>query len=112
MKKNGLIVRAILNFNMASFEYEIPLLIGINLDPNREQDVINFIKSQVKVAGIDKTIGKYDLCLVVFLESINKLDELKYKIRKQKGVRNIELNIWSKKHINFDNIDFSTNDGV
>ena len=112
MKTSGLIVRAVLNFNMASFEYEIALSIGMNVDPDKEQEVIEFIKNQGKVAGIDRTIGKYDLCLVVFLESINKIDELKYKIRKQKGVRNIELNIWSKRHFNFDNIDFLASDEV
>jgi hypothetical protein len=58
MKKSGLIVRAVLNFNMASFEYEIALSIGINVDPDKEQEVIDFIKNQGKVAGIDRTIGK------------------------------------------------------
>ncbi|HDQ06307.1 MAG TPA: Lrp/AsnC family transcriptional regulator [Candidatus Bathyarchaeota archaeon] len=106
MKKSGLIIKPVLTFNMAFFEYEIPLFIGVNLDPDREHDIIKFIKRQVIVAGINKTIGKYDLCLIVFAKSINELDELKYLIRKQKGVKNVELNIFSKKHFNFDNIDF------
>jgi Lrp/AsnC family transcriptional regulator for asnA, asnC and gidA len=109
MKKSGLIVKPVLGFNMAFFKYEIPLFIGVNLDPHREYDIIKFIKRQVKVGGINKTIGKYDLCLIVFAKSINELDELKHLIRKQKGVKNIELNIYSKKHFNFDNIDLIKN---
>ncbi|PVX23439.1 MAG: hypothetical protein CW716_12245 [Candidatus Bathyarchaeum sp.] len=105
MKESGLIVRRVLKFNMAFFGYDIGLLIGVNLEPNHEDSITKFIKSKVKVAGIDKTIGKYDLCLVVFAKSINELDELKYQLRKQKGVKDIELLIWSKNYQNFDNID-------
>ena len=109
MKKNGLIVKAVLSFNMPFFDYKIPLVIGINLDPDREHDIIKFIKRHVKVAGIDKTIGKYDLFMVAFAKNINELDELKYVLRKQEGVKNVELSIGSKDHFNFDNIDFISN---
>ena len=106
MKKSGLIYEFVLNINMEFFGYKIPLLIGVNLDPYCEHQIIKIIKSHVKVAGINKSIGKYDLCLVVFAKSINELDELKHLIRKQKGVENVELNIWSKNHFNFDKINF------
>lgn len=112
MKKSGLIVKSVLTFNMAFFECNLPLLLGVNLDPHRECAVINFIKRQVKVGGINRTVGKYDLCLIVFAKSINELDKLKHSIRKQKGVTNIELNIWSKEHFNFDNIDFIEDNGA
>ena len=111
MKKRGLIVRSVLKFNMAFFDYGIGLTVGVNLEHNQENNITQFIKSKVKVAGIDKTIGKYDLCLVVFAKSINELNDLKYQIRKHKGVKDIELFIWSKNHFNFDNIDFLQNNG-
>jgi DNA-binding Lrp family transcriptional regulator len=106
MKRSGLIYKNVLNINMEFFEYKIPLLIGVNLDPYFEHEIVKIIKSHVKVAGINKSIGKYDLCMVVFAENINELDELKYLVKKQKGVKNVELNIWSKNYFNFDNIDF------
>ena len=106
MKKKGLIYKFVMNINMEFFGYKIPLLIGINLDPYFEHEIVKIIKSHVKVAGINKSIGKYDLCIVVFAKNINELDELKYLVKKQKGVKNIELNIWSKNHFNFDKIDF------
>ena len=81
------------------------------MEPNQEDNITKFIKSKVKVAGIDKTIGKYDLCLVVFAKSINELNELKYQIRKHKGVKDIEFFIWSKNHFNLDKIDFLKNNG-
>ncbi len=109
MKKSGLIVKSILKVNMAFFKYHIGLLIGVNVEPDQEPNITKFIKSQVKVAGIDKTIGKYDLCLVVFAKSIKELDDLKYSLRKQKGVKNVELSIWNKTHFNFDTINFLEN---
>lgn len=106
MKRRGLISKFVLNINMEFFGYKIPVLIGVNLDPYFEDEIVKIIKSHVKVAGINRTIGKYDLCIVVFANNIQKLDELKYFVKKQKGVKNVELNIWSKNHFNFDNIDF------
>ena len=107
MKKRGLIYKFVLNLNMEFFGYKIPLLIGVNLDPHCENEIIKIIKSQVKVAGINRSIGKYDLCIVVFAKNLQELDQLKYLVNKHKGVKNVELNIWSKNHFNFDNIDFT-----
>jgi DNA-binding Lrp family transcriptional regulator len=106
MKKKGIIIKPVLNLNMPFFGYEIPLLIGVNLEYGQENKIINFVKSHVKVAGIDQTIGKYDLCLFVFAESVSKLDDLKNLVKKQQGVKKIEVNLWSKFHLNFDHIDF------
>lgn len=107
MEKSGLIINPLLTINMIFFGYKIPILVGVNLEPDKEESIIKFIKSQVKVAGIDRTIGKYDLCLFVFAENITKLDEMKHLIRKQKGVTKIEINIWDRFHFNFNNMDFT-----
>ena len=96
LKKNGVIINTTLLFNMSSLGYPYPALIGVNLDLNEEDKVSNLVRKHAKVAAIDRSIGKYDLCLFVFAQSINKMDELKLIIRKQKGVRNIEINIWGK----------------
>jgi hypothetical protein len=106
MKKNGLIVKAVLSLNMPFFGYNIPLLIGLNLDIKQEDRIMKLIKSQVIVAGIDRTIGKYDLSLFVFAKNILKLDKLKNYLLKQKGVKKIDINLWSKFHLNFNKIAF------
>lgn len=109
LKTSGLIVKAALNINMAYFDYPYPALIGVNLEPNQEHNIAKLIRKRTKVAGIDQTIGKYDLCLFVFAKTVNELDELKYLIRKQKGVRGIEINIWNKIRINYTNINLQNN---
>lgn len=109
LKKSGLIVRAALNINMACFDYPYPILIGVNVEHDQEHNITKLIRKNIKVAGIDHTIGKYNLCLFVFAKTVNELDKLKYLIRKQKGVKNIEINIWNKIHMNYTNINLQNN---
>ena len=104
MKANGLIVKPVLNINLAFFGYPYLLLIGVNLLPERENQIIEVIKQHTKVAGIDRTIGKYDLCLFVFAKNLNDLDRLKNLIKNQIGVTKIDINIWNQFQLNFGNI--------
>ena len=104
LKKNGVIVNSMLLLNMASFGYPYPALIGVNLDINDEDKIINLVRKHAKVGAIDRCIGKYDLCLFVFAQSIQKMDELKLIIRRQEGVNAIKINIWKNFHPNFTNI--------
>jgi DNA-binding Lrp family transcriptional regulator len=105
MKANGLIVKSALNINLAFFGYPYLLLIGVNLLPEKENQIIDVIKQHTKVAGIDRTVGKYDLCLFVFAENLNDLDRLKNLIKNQHGVTEIDVNIWSQFQLNYDNLD-------
>ena len=111
LKESGLIIKAALHINMASFGYPYPALIGVNLEPSKEHNITKLIRKHTKVAGIDQTIGKYDLCLFVFARNVDELDKLKYLIRKEKGVKGIEINIWNKIHMNYNNINLQ-NSGV
>lgn len=104
MKANGIIVKSVLNINLASFGYPYLLLIGVNLLPERENQIIEMIKQHTKVAGIDRTIGKYDLCLFVFAKNLNDLERLKNLIKNQKGITKIDINIWNQFQINTENI--------
>jgi DNA-binding Lrp family transcriptional regulator len=105
LEKNRLILRFVLPLNMASFGYQIPVLIGVNVENNHIQNIISLIKKHTKVAGIDKTFGKYNLCLFVFAKNVNDLERLKLIIRKEKGVKNIEISLWNKYYFNWGNLD-------
>lgn len=104
MKKSGLIIKSALYVNMVYLGFPYLLLIGVNVEPFREPDIVKLIKKHALVAGIDRTLGKYDLCLFVFAKNLDDLDRLKHLIRKQKGVMGIEINIWNKFHFNYGNI--------
>lgn len=104
MEKNQLILKSALLLNMDSFGYPVMATIGIDIEQEQEQKIIELVQEHTKVAGINQTIGNYDLCVFVFAESINDLDKLKQRIRKQIGIQNIDINIWHKLHFNYNNI--------
>jgi Lrp/AsnC family transcriptional regulator, leucine-responsive regulatory protein len=104
LKKNKLVIKPALIPNIEFFGYPLTVLIGVNLEKNQEKHIIELIQKHTKVAGIDQTIGNYDLCLFVFAKSVNDLDKLKQIINRQKGVKTIEVNIWHKIHDNYNNI--------
>jgi DNA-binding Lrp family transcriptional regulator len=105
MKTNGLIVKSALNVNLAFFGYPYPILIGVNLTLESENHVIELIKKHTKVAGINRTVGKYDLCLFVFAKDLKDLDRLKKLIKNQKGVIKMDVNLWSHVQLYYDNLD-------
>jgi hypothetical protein len=73
--------------------------------PQRDiQKVINIVKEHSVVAGIDQTNGHYDLCLFLFSKSVEELDNLKKLLIDEKNVRGVEINVWNKFEINYDNI--------
>ena len=108
MKKNGLLVKPFLSLNTAFFGYPHPVLIGINLNPTNEQDIIKLIKKHTIVAGVDKTYGEYDLCLFVFAKNLKDLDRLKNLIVNHIGVSKIDVYIWHEFHLNYSNINLLT----
>jgi DNA-binding Lrp family transcriptional regulator len=109
MKKKGLIVKAVLNIKMSSLGYPLPVLMGVALECNQdcsiESQIIELVKQHTKVAEIDHTLGKYDLCLLVFAKNWDELDKLKKLIRSQEGVRNVEINVSNKLHFNYSNLE-------
>lgn len=104
LEEEGMLSKAVLTPNMASFGYPYSVFVGINLKERIEDDVISLIKTHNKIAGIEKTIGRYDICLFIFSKSVEELNELKNQLIQMKGVYNIDINIWGKTILNYDNV--------
>jgi len=104
MSASGMIIKPVLSLNLAYFGYPYPVIIGVNLDPSIEQDIIKLITEHTIVAGIDQTFGEYDLCLFVFAKDLKGLDDLKNILIHQVGVFEIELHIWHDFTLNYSNI--------
>jgi len=104
LKKNKILIKPVLNINMENFGYKIMAVIGVNVDSNQEKDITNLITKYARVAGIDRTIGEYDLCIFVFAENINKIDDVKKLLTTHNGVDRVEVNIWNEIKLNYDNL--------
>ena len=81
--------------------------IGINLDSNEsnEDEIIKLLGEQIHLVEPSASVGKYDLCALVFTENVSELDKAVYAIRKCVGVRRIDVNIYAgEPHFMFENI--------
>lgn len=104
LKKLGVITGAALYPRVDLMHLPTAANIGINLDSN-EDEVIKLIGEQTNLVEPSASIGKYDLCALVFTESVSELDKVVYAVRKCLGVRKIAVNIYSgKPHFTFENV--------
>jgi len=81
--------------------------IGINLDSNEsnEDEIIKLISEQTNLVEPSASVGKYDLCALVFTESVSELDKAVYALKKCFGVRRIDVNIYAgEPYFIFENI--------
>jgi len=103
LKKEGIIVKEELIIHPTYFGYRYPVSIGINLEPDQEDNICNLIGEKAKIFGIDHFIGIYDVHILAYVKTLEDLQAIKQIIQKQKGVNEIEILLWNKAHFHFDN---------
>jgi Lrp/AsnC family transcriptional regulator for asnA, asnC and gidA len=94
LKTSGVIIGTTLIPNIQALGYQQFTTIGINLDYAQQPKIIELIQKQADVVELSPSIGKYDLCAVVFTKDIGELNSLIQTIRKHPGIRRIAANIW------------------
>ena len=104
LKNLGVITGAALFPRIDLINLPIKATIGINLDSN-EEEIIKLIGEQTNLVEPSASIGKYDLCALVFAESVTELNKAVYAVRKRFKIRKIAVNIWpAETHFVFENI--------
>ena len=107
LKKLGVITGATLFPRLELINLPTTANIGINLDSNEshQEEILKLIGEQTNLVEPSASVGKYDLCALVFTESVSELDKTVYAVRKCFGVRKIAVNIYSgEPHFVFENI--------
>lgn len=107
LKTLGVITGATLFPRVALINLPTIANIGINLDSNEcgEDEIIKLIGEQTNLVEPSASVGKYDLCALVFTENVSELDKIVYAVRKCFGLRKIDVNIYSgEPHFVFENI--------
>ena len=105
LREAGILIGSCLNLNLAVLGYKYPALIRLSTLDSRMEEVIKYVKKVAVVAGIDKTLGRYNLCLFVFAKDIKGLNDLKIQLKKMDMVIEVDTNIWMKYQLAYDNID-------
>ena len=108
LKKHGVITGATLFPKIELINLPIMALIGINLDYTEfnEEEILKLIGEKLDLIEPSPSIGKYDLCAIVYAANVIELDKAAYALRKRFKIRKIAVNIWSGiPRFLFENID-------
>jgi len=106
LKELKIITGSTLFANLGELGLHFVTTIGVTMDGNRKDEVIKVISEQTNLVEPSASIGKYDLCALVFAEDISELNKTAQLVKKNFGAREVALNIWSgPAHMTFENID-------
>ena len=106
LKKLKVITGYTLFPNIEELGLPVVTTIGVIMDGNKKDEVIQVISKQTNLVEPSASIGKYDLCALVFAESIDELNKTAQIVKKNFNAREVALNIWSgPPFMVFENID-------
>jgi DNA-binding Lrp family transcriptional regulator len=104
LKDEGVIVGTVLYADLNEFGRMYPASIGINLNPNQEEEVAKLIRERASVIESAQSVGKYDLLVFMVAKSISEIDNIKQLVRKHPGVKNVAVNLWTNPRFTFENL--------
>jgi DNA-binding Lrp family transcriptional regulator len=107
LKKLGVITGATLFPAIGILGFQIVATIGLETDSNVEE-ILKYFKDYTYLIEPSKSIGAYDLTVLVYAENMSILNERVEIIRRRFGVRKVIVNVWSgMPHLNYSNIDLT-----
>jgi len=107
LRKLKVITGAALFPDLSKLGLPIVATIGVIVNGNQEDELIKIFSKQIGLIEPSESIGKYDFCTLVFSASIRELNKINQLVKKELGVREVALNLWSgQPHLVFENIDF------
>lgn len=95
LKALKVITGATLLVNATALDSPIVAFMGINFNGNQEQAIEKMMNKYPNLVELSTSIGKYDLCSLVYAQSLIQLDEIASSIRENFGAREVTLNVWS-----------------
>jgi DNA-binding Lrp family transcriptional regulator len=105
LEELGVIVGATLFLKLRELGLVVATL-GIDVEAREEEEILALVKKQTNLIGPSRSFGKYDLCALVYADSLTNLENTTQRVRKHRGVKQITTNMWVAKPVfNFHNID-------
>ncbi len=106
LKKLKVITGSTLYLKAVGIGLPIVATIGVNIDGNKECEVLKAIEEQAYLVEPSLSTGEYDLTALVYAKSINDLDKIAYSIKEKFEARNVTVNVWSSvPQLVFENVD-------
>jgi DNA-binding Lrp family transcriptional regulator len=88
--------------------YPYPVSIGINMNPEYEDQILATIGGRARIFGVDHFIGTFDVHVIAYVKTLEAIQEIKKSIQKHKGVNEVKMLVWSKPHFHFENFRLQT----
>jgi DNA-binding Lrp family transcriptional regulator len=104
LKATGVIAETTIFKNTYLLGHPYPALLGVDLETDSKVIIDELNPLQGNIAGLSPSVGKYDLCIYVLATSVAELDSLRQRLMKNKGVKSVAVNIWTKDYFNFENL--------
>jgi Lrp/AsnC family transcriptional regulator for asnA, asnC and gidA len=104
LKKLGVITGATIFPSLSKLGYNIVATIGMetNVDADEILKMLNRYTTLIEPAT---SVGEYDLCALVYAESLSCLNEKLEVIRRRFNIRKVTVNVWSGiPNNNFENV--------
>lgn len=95
LKNLGVITGSTILPNVAAIGLPIVATIGINIDGNKDQEIIKAMEEHINIVEPSSSVGEYDITGLVFAKNINELNKISYSIKERFATRKITINVWS-----------------
>ena len=95
LRKLKVITGATLFPDLSKLGLPIVATIGVILDGNQENEPDKVFSENIGLIEPAESIGKYDFCTLIFSASIRELNEVTQVIKKECGVGEVAINLWS-----------------
>ena len=107
LKAIGIITGSVQFADLRHFGFLYPAIIAIRVDFDQETRVLSLLKGRVNTVIINRGVGEDNLIVIVVAQNLQEIDRLKQIIKKQAGVRRIDVSNVSRiqPYITFDNIE-------
>ena len=106
LKRLGVITGATLFASINTLGFQIVASIGMETESGANiQEILRYFKEHTYLIEPSVSIGKYDLCALIYAENITSLNERIETVRRLSGIRKVVVIVWSGiPHLNFENI--------
>jgi Lrp/AsnC family transcriptional regulator, regulator for asnA, asnC and gidA len=106
LKKSNVITGSTFFLNTSAIGLPIVATIGINVRGCEEDKVLKSLEEHAYIVEPSKSVGHYDICALLFAESMSSLDKMACSIREQCETGKVTINMWlGSPTLTYDNFD-------
>ncbi len=110
LKELGVITGATFFPSISKLGFTVVATIGIETDADANE-ILKMLDCYTTLIEPATSVGEYDLCALVYAESLSGLNEKLEAIKRRYDIRKLTVNVWSNTpQINFENVELNASE--